>query len=84
MWIPTYHTINIRATLRKKVSKWTSNHEHRQIKAYLDAGYTRYAIAKKLGRSFNTIQYEIIRGTVKQIKAGKEVQVSFPTTGHFN
>ncbi|MGL6008842.1 MAG: IS30 family transposase [Culicoidibacterales bacterium] len=55
--------------------------ERGQIKAYLDTGYTRYAIAKKLGRSFNTIKYEIMRGTVKQIKAGKEVHVYFPDSG---
>lgn len=68
-------------TPKQVKNKHLSPIERGKIKAYLDAGYTRYAIAKKLGRSFNTIKYEIMRGTVKQIKSGKEIQVYFPDSG---
>lgn len=96
--IPTYRTINVNDNITKvgipmdtvnhtpktRKNKHLSQIERGQIKAYLDEGYTRYAIAKALGRSFNTIKYEIIRGTVTQKRAGKVIEVYFPDTGQSN
>lgn len=71
----TYHTTE--STKNKHLTAF----ERGQIKLLLDEGYTRYAIAKRLSRTFNTIKNEIKRGSVMQLKKGKYVEVYFPETG---
>ena len=62
-------------------NKHLNAYERGQIALLHAEGLTPYAIGKRLGRVSNTIRNELKRGTVKQIKAGKEVLVYYPDTG---
>ena len=74
----TYHTT------KSVKNKHLSAFERGRIAALLDEGYTRYAIAKKLNRSFNTIKNEIIRGSVEQVKNGKKCRVYYAESGQLH
>ncbi|MDW7662899.1 MAG: helix-turn-helix domain-containing protein, partial [Bacillota bacterium] len=72
-------TINDTPVDRK--NKHLSAFERGEIASLLKEGYRAYAIAKKLGRAYNTIRAELDRGTVTQIKNDREVKVYYPDTG---
>lgn len=72
-------TNNITPTTRK--NKHLNAFERGQIELLHKDGLSPYAIAKKLGRSPNTIRNELKRGTVVQIKGIYERHMYFPETG---
>lgn len=72
-------TINDTPASRK--NKHLSVYERGEISSLLKEGYSTYAIAKKLGRAYNTISGELDRGTVTQIKNDREVKIYYPDTG---
>ncbi|WP_288678837.1 helix-turn-helix domain-containing protein, partial [uncultured Clostridium sp.] len=51
------------------------------VEIRLKDGFSAYKIAKELNRPINTVLNEIRRGTTKQIKQGKELNVYFADTG---
>lgn len=62
-------------------NKHLNHFERGKIEAWLEAGYSPYAMAKKLGRSANTVRNEIKRGTTTQIKSGKTVTLYLADRG---
>lgn len=62
-------------TLISGKNKHLNAYERGQIALLHANGLTPYAIGKCLERVANTIRNELKRGTVKQIKANKEVLV---------
>lgn len=72
-------TINNTSVLRK--NKHLNKFERGQIAALHNEGLSNYKIAKRLGRSINTITNELKRGTVRQIKCDKDVDIYYPDTG---
>ena len=67
----TMDSINHNTSLR--TNKHLSYEERFFIEKQLQVGVSKTAIANALGRSRTTIQSEIQRGSVEQIKAGKRV-----------
>jgi len=68
-------------TTESNKNKHLTAFERGKIKLLLDEGVTRYAIAKRLERAYNTIKNEIKRGSVMQLQKGKYVEVYFPEVG---
>ena len=75
-------SINHNTSLR--TNKHLSYEEHFFIEKQLQVGVSKTAIANVLGRSRTTIQSEIQRGSVEQIKAGKRVLMYLADYGHLN
>ncbi len=71
---------HINHTMDSRKNKHLNAYERGQIQLLLEDGLTVYAIAKRLGRAYNTIRAELKRGTVTQIKGKKKVQVYYPDT----
>ena len=61
--------------------KHLSAHERGIIKYLTDSGLSPYAIGKKIGRAANTIRNELRRGTVKQIRVNKMIELYLPDAG---
>ena len=78
----TMDSINHNTSLR--TNKHLSYEERFFIEKQLQAGVSKTAIANVLGRSRTTIQSEIQRGSVEQIKAGKRVLMYLADYGHLN
>lgn len=72
-------TNNITPITRK--NKHLNAFERGQIELLQKDGLSPYAIAKKIGRSPNTIRNELKRGTVVQIRGIYEKHIYFPETG---
>ncbi len=68
-------------TPESRKNKHLNAHERGVIKYLSDSGHSPYAIGKILGRSSNTIRNELRRGTVKQIRATKKVEIYLPDAG---
>jgi transposase, IS30 family len=66
---------------KSRKNKHLSYEERMKIQLRLQDGYTRYKIAKELGRSLNTITNEIKRGTTTQIVQGKKIEVYLADKG---
>lgn len=62
-------------------NKHLNAYERGQIQMLNAEGLTPYAIGKRLERASNTIRNELKRGTVKQIKGYKEIEIYYPDTG---
>ena len=78
----TMDSINHNTSLR--TNKHLSYEERFFIEKQLQAGVSKTAIANALGRSRTTIQSEIQRGSVEQIKAGKRVLMYLADYGQLN
>ena len=78
----TMDSINHNTSLR--TNKHLSYEERFFIEKQLQAGVSKTAIANVLGRSRTTIQSEIQRGSVEQIKAGKRVLMYLADYGQLN
>jgi|AntAceMinimDraft_17_1070374.scaffolds.fasta_scaffold76990_1 IS30 family transposase len=76
---PTMDNIN-NTTIQRK-NKHLNAFERGQIQLLNAEELSPYAIGKRLNRASNTIRNELRRGTVKQIKANKVVNVYYPDTG---
>ena len=68
-------------TPKPRKNKHLNTYERGQIALLHSEGMNPNAIAKRLGRSSNTIRNELKRGTVSQIKGNKTVMVYYPDTG---
>jgi IS30 family transposase len=68
-------------TPETRKNKHLNAYERGQIKFLYDQGLSPYAIAKQMGRAYNTIRNELKRGTVPQIRCQKKVLIYFPDTG---
>ena len=75
-------SVNHNTSLR--TNKHLSYEEHFFIEKQLQVGVSKTAIANALGRSRTTIQSEIQRGSVEQIKAGKRVLMYLADYGQLN
>lgn len=71
---------NNNTTKKKKVTH-LSLKERVKIEILLDEGKNTNQIAKKLGRSYNCIKNELKRGTIEQIKQGKNVEIYYADVG---
>jgi IS30 family transposase len=67
-------------TMDSRKNKHLNAFERGQIQLLLEDGLSVYAIAKRLGRAYNTVRNEIRRGTVAQIKGKKKVDIYYPDT----
>jgi IS30 family transposase len=67
-------------TMDSRKNKHLNAFERGQIQLLLENGLSVYAIAKRLGRAYNTVRNEIRRGTVPQIKGKKKVDIYYPDT----
>jgi IS30 family transposase len=68
------HTTNARK------NKHLNEYERGQIQLLLEDGLSVPAIAKRLGRAYNTINDDVKRGTVTQIKEKKKVEIYYSDT----
>ena len=67
--------------IESRKNKHLNMKERMIIEIRLKDGFSAYKIAKELNRPINTVLNEIRRGTTKQIKQGKELNVYFADTG---
>ena len=68
-------------TPESRKNKHLSVYERGQIELLHNQGLSPYAIGKLLSRASNTIRNELKRGTMTQIRAGKNVTVYLPDAG---
>ncbi len=67
-------------TTDSRKNKHLNAFERGQIQLLLEDSLSAYAIARRLGRAYNTIKNEIRRGTITQIKVNKKVEIYYPDT----
>lgn len=73
---------HIENTIQNAKYKHLSPFERGEISALHRAGHSNREIARRLGRVHQTIANELKRGTVKQLKTGRETYTAyFPETG---